>query len=420
MIWAVVLAALASIATAAYLLISRRRSIPRPALELDYLPNIRHVLPHIAGLTGGTVYRGNGVTRYLNGDLLDTLIEAIDEAQQTVHFETFIWDSGALEQRFVAKLCQAAERGVVVRVLIDAIGGRTASKAQLDKLCASGVKLTHYHPISLFSFRRFNNRTHRKLLIIDGETGFVFGHGIKDTWCGQAQNKHHWRDTGVRLRGPVVRALQMIFVEDWIGTGAKPPMEEHCFREGSPNEGAVTAHVVESSNRGGLSSVAFLYELAIACAQREIIIQNPYFAPDKHVLRLLAKAIDRGVQVHLMVPGEETDSPLLRSASHHLYGHLLRGGVNLYEFEPSLAHQKIVIVDGVWSHIGSTNFDARSLALNAEIGVGLLDSDLAQQLKQDFDQDLLRCRKLDWTQWEQRGRVKRMADWAAYQLHGQI
>lgn len=420
MIWAVILAVLASLATAAYLMISRRRRIPRPALELYDLPNIKHVLPHIAGLTGGTVYRGNAARLYQNGDLLDALIQAIGEAQQTVHFETFIWESGKLEQRFVATLCQAAERGIVVRVLIDAIGGRFASKGQLDQLCASGVKLAHYHPINRFSFRRFNNRTHRKLLIIDGEAGFVFGHGIKDTWCGHAQDEYHWRDTGVRLRGPVVRALQMIFVEDWIGTGATPPMEEHCFREGSADEGTVTAHVVESSNRGGLSSVALLYELAIACAQREIIIQNPYFAPDHHVLRLLAKAIDRGVQVHLMVPGKETDSPLLRRASHHLYGHLLKGGVHLYEFEPSLAHQKIVIIDGVWSHIGSTNFDARSLALNAEIGVGLLDSDLAMQLKRDFEQDLVRCRQLDRAQWKRRSRVKRVVDWAAYQLHGQL
>lgn len=420
MIWAVVVAVLASLATAAYLMVSRRRRIPQPALELDDLPNIKHILPHIAGLTGSTVYRGNSAVPYQNGDLLDALMEAIGEAQQTVHFETFIWESGALEQRFVATLCKAAERGVVVRVLIDAIGGRTASKAQLDKLRANGVELAHYHPINRFSFRRFNNRTHRKLLIVDGETGFVFGHGIKDAWCGHAQDKYHWRDTGVRLRGPVVRALQLIFVEDWIGTGAKPPMEKHCFVEGSADEGSVTAHVVESSYRGGPSSVAFLYELAIACAQREIIIQNPYFAPDKHVLRLLAKAIDRGVQVHLMVPGKETDSPLLRRASHHLYGHLLKGGVNLYEFEPTLAHQKIVIVDDVWTHIGSTNFDARSLALNAEIGVGLLDSDLAAQLKRDYKQDLARCRQLDRAQWEQRSRAKRVVDWAAYQLHGQI
>lgn len=282
------------------------------------------------------------------------------------------------------------------------------------------MQLAHYHPITFAKIRRFNNRTHRKLLIIDAETGFIFGHGIKDNWCGSAQDEHHWRDTGVRLRGPVVRALQTIFVKDWIGTGAKPPMERHCFRECSPDKGAVTAHVVESSSRGELSSVAFLYELAIACAEREIIIQNPYFAPHKHVIKLLAAAIERGVQVQLMVPGKETDSPLLRHASHHLYSLLLQAGVKLYEFEPALAHQKIVIVDGIWSHIGSTNFDSRSLALNAEIGVGLLDHELAQQLKGDFEQDLLRSRELQQIQWQQRGRFKRLVDWTAYQLHGQI
>ena len=416
----VILMIAASLVTAAYLVVSRKRSIPRLDIELEELPEIANALPLLAGLTGSSVHNGNAVVIYQNGDLLEALMEAIREAEHTIHLETYIWASGKLEEKFVNLLCMKAEQGLSVRVLVDALGAWRASASQIKKLRASGVKWARYHPIKWYSLRRFNNRTHRKLLIVDGNTAFIFGHGIEDVWCGQAQDKDHWRDTGIRLRGSLVCTLQAIFAQDWIEADPRLPVEEGCFVDSIEQAGSIQGHVVVSSARGGHSPVALLYMLAIACARREIIIQNPYFAPNRAVCQLLRRVASRGVAVHLMVPGKHNDSRFLRRASQHLYGSLLRAGVKLYEFDPTLLHQKIVIVDTVWSHIGSTNFDSRSLALNAEIGVGLLDQGVAGDLRRAYEDDLLRSRELTLQGWESRPWYQRLLDWTAYHLHGQV
>lgn len=411
---------MASLATGLYLIISRRRALPHPDSELDCIAEIRTALPEIAGITGSVVHSGNEARIFQDGELLEAMLDSIASSQHTVHFETFVWTKGALEKRFVALLCEKAQQGVIVRVLVDALGGWNASRKQMNALRNSGVKLAYYHPISRFSLRRFNNRTHRKLLIIDGQVAYIFGHGIKDTWCGRAKDNSHWRDTGVRLQGPVVGPLQSVFIQDWIDAGQKLPIGEGCFTKTAASSGAVAAHVVASSNRGGHSSVALLYTLAIASARKEVVIQNPYFAPEKNVPKLLEGIVQRGVAVHLMVPGRHTDSLVLRRAGQHLYRRLLKAGVRLYEYEPNLLHQKIVIVDSVWSHIGTTNFDARSLALNAEVGVGLLDESIAHELLRAFQKDLQRSREMTLEQWQSRHWYQRVTDWAAYQLHGQI
>ncbi len=410
----------ASAVTALYLMISRRRRTPALDLDLDHLTDIQSGLAHVAGLTGSGLYEGCEATLYQNGELIKALMAEIAKAQRTVHLETFVWRRGVVERQLVELLCRKAEEGVVVRVLIDAVGGNRADKTQLNILRSRGVQLAHYHPIGPFNFRRFNNRNHRKLLLVDGLVAFVFGHGIADSWCGLAEDKTQWRDTGVQLRGAVVCSLQVIFVQDWIEARQKPPVGEGCFIHSAQQVGPTTAHLVSSSTRGGHSSVAYLYKLAIAKAREEIIIQNPYFAPACDVVELLGEMVARGVAVHLMVPGQYTDSTILRIASQHLYGRLLDLGVRLYEYEPTLLHQKIVLIDGVWSHIGSTNFDSRSLALNAEIGVGLLDRQIAQQLRQAFTEDLQRSREISRAQWSKRPWYKRLLSWSVYQLHGQL
>jgi cardiolipin synthase len=248
--------------------------------------------------------------------------------------------------------------------------------------------------------------------------GFAFGHGIADEWLGNAEDEHHWRDTGVRLKGAVVRPLQSVFLQDWIEASGDIPVDDSCFPSNTHCGNAI-AHVV-SSTGDAKSSVALLYKLAIATARREIIIQNPYFTPNPQVPKLMQKMAARGVAVHLMVPGRHTDSPFVRRAGFHLYLPLLRAGVHLYEYQPTLLHQKIVIIDGKWSHVGSTNFDERSLALNAEIGVGILDETVATELRAAFEQDLSSCIELSLEQWERRPKYQQALDWCVYQLHGQI
>jgi cardiolipin synthase A/B len=413
--WTLAGAVLAS----SYFLLKKRRRTPYLKLELDDLPALQCGAQVLAGVTGGAIYEGNRVQVLQNEALFGVMLSDIDAARHTVHLETFVWTSGELELRFITALSAAAARGVKVRVLIDALGASGADNERLRQLSDSGVELAQYCRPRWWNLRRFNHRTHRKLLIVDGTIGHTFGHGIADQWLGNGEDENHWRDTAVRIEGPAVCALQSVFMENWIEETHCVPAGDGCYPQ-LESGGEVRVHVVSSASEEEGSKVALLYTVAIASARQEVIIQNPYFAPDDGMCELLAKMVERGVAVHLMVPGKKTDSPFVRMAGCYLYESLLQAGVHVYEFEPTLLHQKIVIVDRIWSHVGSTNFDARSLALNEEVGVGILDATVAAQLRAAFDTDLLRSRELNLERWRKRPLMHRGYSWVAYQLHDQL
>jgi cardiolipin synthase len=408
----------AAIAMLCFMLTHRRRT-PYLHLQLDDLQSLGDGLQALAGLTGGAVYEGNAVSVLQNGALFPAMAADIEGARHTVHLETFVWTAGEVERRFVELLCAQAKQGVKVRLLIDALGGSRATASRLQQLRDAGVELAQYCRPAWWNLRRFNHRTHRKLLIVDGSVAYTFGHGIADQWLGDGEDERHWRDTGVRLHGPIACALQSVFMENWIEETRCVPAGEGCY-PCLEHQGGVQTHVVSSASEEVGSAVALLYTVAIASAREEVIIQNPYFAPDDGFCELLAKMVKRGVAVHLMVPGRKTDSPFVRLAGSHLYRTLLETGVRVYEFAPTLPHQKIVIVDGVWSHVGSTNFDARSLALNEEVGVGILDRKIALQLKEAFEADLRRSVELRLESWIRRPLLERGGSWLAYQLHSQL
>jgi cardiolipin synthase len=402
-----------------YFLLKNRRNTPYLELDLDALPSLADDLQTLAGLTSGAVTRGNACQVLQNGALYPAMEADIAAATCTIHLETFVWTKGQLEQRFVDLLTRKAREGVKVRLLIDAMGGSGRDEQNLQRLVDAGVQSSVYCKPHWWNLRRFNHRTHRKLLIVDGAIGYTFGHGIADQWLGDGEDKDHWRDTAVRVEGPAVQALQAVFMENWIEESHCVPAGDGCFPK-LEARGDCDAHVVSSASGDSVSSVALLYTVAIACARREVIIQNPYFAPDDGVCELLGMMVKRGVAVHLMVPGKHTDSPFVRRAGCHLYGDLLRSGVRLYEFEPTLIHQKIVIVDDIWSHIGSTNFDARSLSLNEEVGIGVRDAKIAKELKTAYENDLRRSKELSLERWQRRSWRARAFDWFAYQVHDQL
>lgn len=408
-----------AVAATAYFLLKNRRNTPYLELALDALPSLEDDLQTLAGLTGGAVTQRNACTIFQNGALFPAMEADIAAAKCAIHLETFVWTKGELERRWVELLIRKAREGVKVRVLLDALGSGGGDSDNLKRLCDAGVELGIYCKPSWWNLRRFNHRTHRKLLIVDGAIGYTFGHGIGDQWLGNGEDKDHWRDTAVRVDGPAVEALQAVFMENWIEETHCVPAGDGCFPE-LTGRGGSDAHVVSSASGDAVSGVALLYTMAIASARREVIIQNPYFAPDEGVCDLLGMMVKRGVAVHLMVPGKHTDSPFVRRAGCHLYGDLLRAGVRLYEFEPTLIHQKIVIVDGIWSHIGSTNFDARSLSLNEEVGIGIRDAKIASDLRAAFDADLQRSKELSLERWERRPRLVRLYEWFAYQVHDQL
>ena len=400
-------------------MLTHRRLTPYLHLQLDELPELCESMQSLAVLTGGAVHEGNRCQVLQNGALFPAMIADIQAARHTVHLETFVWTAGEVERQFVDVLCAQAREGVKVRLLIDALGGSSATEARLCELREAGVELNLYCRPAWWNLRRFNHRTHRKILILDGAVGYTFGHGIADQWLGDGEDKDHWRDTAVRLEGPVASALQSVFLENWIEETNCVPAGDGCYPGPEP-KGDVAAHVVSSASEEVGSKVALLYTVAIASARKEVIIQNPYFAPDDGVCELFAKMVKRGVAVHLMLPGRKTDSPFVRLAGTYLYQSLLEAGVRVYEFEPTLPHQKIVIVDRIWSHVGSTNFDARSLALNEEVGVGILGKETAEELRAAFVEDLKRSSELQLERWRRRPLLDRGYSWLAYQLHSQL
>ncbi len=405
--------------TLLYVMWTRRRRTPRLHLDPDTIPPVAELLPTLSGLTGGMVHKGNSADVLHNGQLFPSMLRDIGDARTSVHLETFVWSAGELERRFVQALAAKAGQGITVRVLVDAIGASKADVGRLDSLRASGAKVAVYRPPRPWNWRRLNHRTHRKLLIVDGRIGYTFGHGIADEWLGDAEDEDHWRDTGIRAEGPVVHGLQAVFAENWVEESKEFLVGDSCFPE-LAQTGDTDAYVVSSASGDELSKVAIAYTVAIAAATREVLIQNPYFAPDRGVVDLLKLMVKREVEIHLMVPGGKTDSPFVRRAGCYLYEALMRAGVRIYEYGRTLNHQKIMIVDGVWSHVGSTNFDARSLELNEEISVGLIDEGIAAELKQAFERDLQYCRELSLGQWRARSRRVRIVENVAFQLHKQL
>ena len=417
--WALISSVSTALVCGLAILLTRARGTPYLELKPDEYPSMGDALPMLAGLTESAVHEGNTAAVFQNGAIFPAMLADIAAAKHSVHLETFVWSKGEVEKLFVDALCERARAGVSVRVLIDSLGAMEASEQELERLKRNGVKLSSYCKPAWWNIGRFNHRTHRKLLIVDGRIGYAFGHGVADQWLGDATDAEHFRDTGVRLEGPVVHGLQSVFAQNWVEETHCLPGSAESFPVLEPR-GDISAHVVSSASGDAVSSVAMLYTVAIATARREVLIQNPYFAPNDGVVELFAMMVKRGVKVHLMVPGKHTDSPFVRRAGCNLYAALLEAGVRLYEFEPTLLHQKVVVVDEIWSHVGSTNFDARSLALNEEVGVGILDTGIAAELKAAFNEDLRRCHELKLEQWRRRPVFDRAYERFAYLLHEQL
>jgi len=287
-------------------------------------------------------------------------------------------------------------------------------------MTSAGVRMAKFHPVRISNLGRLNNRDHRKMMIIDGRIGYIGGYGIAEEWTGHAQDKKHWRDTGLRMVGPIVNRMQSAFCENWIEeTGEIPAGERYFPRPESP--GTTPAHLAYTSPTGSVSSVQVLYYLAIKAARKEILIQNPYLLPDENSILALEDAVKRGVQVKIMVPAaSSTDSAIVQHASHHDFGTLLKRGVRLWEYKKTLLHQKIIVVDGVWACIGSTNFDDRSFQLNDEVTVGVIDSNVAAALKAAFENDMQFAEERHFEEWKDRPLWHKVEDGLAYLARQQL
>lgn len=395
---------------------------PDAKLRVTNIGEIHALLPSFAGLTQSNLDHGNRIEILQNGDgFFPPLMRDMAAAKQSIHFETFIWDDGKIARQLAKLMADKARQGVEVRLLVDGSGGR-ALKGEVEKmLLDSGAHVQHFHPLfHINKIGRMNNRDHRKLMIIDGRIGYIGGHGIADDWLGNAQDKKHWRDTAFRVTGPAVNRLQGAFAENWIEEGGLIPAGEKYFPP-LPPAGTSLAHVAYTSPSGGVSSVQILYYLAIKAARKEIIIQNPYLLPDDEALEAIAEAVKRGVDVKVMVPSTEaTDSAIVQHASHHHFGTLLKDGVKIWEYDKTLLHQKVLIVDGVWSSVGSTNFDDRSFDLNDEVNIAVMDPAIAQQLRAAFFDDLKHAKQRHFDEWKNRGSWHKFVDGLSYLGRSQL
>ena len=409
-----------------FLLWSSRSQRPT-RVEPGSVEPLPEVLPALQALTEAWVTRGNRVELIENGDgFFPELLRQVSAAESSIHLEVYAWWTGDICRRLATALEERASSGVEVRVLVDALGALKMEDDVRKTLIESSVILGVYHPFQWRSLGRLNKRDHRKLAIFDGKIGYMFGHGIAEEWQGDARDSTEWRDLAARIEGPAVARMQGVFAQNWMEeqgellASAKYFPSIEAIESDRASGGGIDIYVVSSSPRGGVSDSSILYRLLIGAARKELVIENPYFAPGREVIGLLVDAVKRGVRVRVLVPGEVTDSHLVRHAGHYFFAELLEGGVEIYEFQPTLNHQKVVVVDGSWSYLGSANFDERSFDINAEAGLVLHDESVAGDLLKIFEKDLERSKRRDAREWRRRGAWKRVKERLAFLFHDQI
>jgi len=389
-------------------------------LEAHHRSTLEEELPSIVALSGGSLVRGNRIDVGQNGEFFDQLLSDIEGATETVHIETYVWWKGDICRRVAEALAASARKGVEVRLLLDWAGTRQLDPGLDSLMTDSGVEIARFHPPSLRDIGRFNARTHRKVAVIDGRTAYLFGHGFAEEWTGDAQDRDHFRDTFARVRGPLVNQLQRVFFENWLEETRKLPFGAQYFPEPEP-AGNVEAHVAFVSSTGDVSAIEVLYYGVIASATREVLIQNPYFVVEGLGIQLLEAAVARGVKIKVMMPSvDATDNAIVQHASHRHFEQLLDAGVEIWEYDRTLLHQKVMVVDRLWSSIGSANFDDRSLELNDEVQIGVVDPQIAKTLSDAWEADSRFARRIDPAAWKRRGWWHRLKDRLAYTLNEQL
>lgn len=417
-VWLVVLAVLAIVVLSLIVWSVKRRR--RPHLSGSRFEDPGGLMRSIAGFTQGTVTSGNCVRILQNGRFFDELLADIGKAERSVTLETFLAREGEVTRRFADALAKKARAGVKVRVMLDGSGGREFGKESLRLMSEAGCNVQYYRPVSLKNLGRINNRTHRKIVVIDGRIGYAGGHCLVDTWLGDGQDRQHFRDITARVEGPVVAQLQSAFSDNWMEEYGEVLEGDGLFPALDP-VGETSAHVVYVSPTGSPSTIKLLHYAAIHAARARLFIQNPYFLPDPDARDALVAAAGRGVDVRIMIPAAEvTDSPIVQHASHHHYGTLLKGRVRIFEYQRTLLHQKIVIVDGKWASIGSSNFDDRSFEINDEVALVVYDESVAAELERIFETDLEECVEQELEAWRRRPMLHKLRDGTAFLFNEQL
>jgi cardiolipin synthase A/B len=362
-------------------------------------------------LTGAPISWGDDVELLINGDrIFPCYLDTIRRAERTICLLTYVYWSGDIASDVAEALCERANAGVEVNVIIDAVGGLKIERRLVDRMVASGVRVTRFRPPKPYAARRVTNRTHRKILVADGAVGLIGGVGIAEEWTGDAQDPDHWRDTHVRVRGPVVRGLFGAFAENWLEATGEVLAGEGYLPELEQAEGGGPMMVVRSSAGVGDTNVEALYYLAIAAARGRLDLTAAYFAPRPAFIDALCDAAERGVRVRVLVPGQNIDKPPVRVAGRASYDRLLACGVQLFEYGPTMLHAKTMVVDDAWSSVGSVNFDNRSFQLHDAATLCVLSDAFARELTEQFERDLEVSERIEPGRWRERGPLQRASE----------
>lgn len=403
--WVVVVAGVTGLAFIAVLLVSNfmggETKIERRIERLYALDDLRF-LNELGVLLGPPFLTGNKITALSNGDeIFPPMLAAIRRAKESITFETYIYWSGDIGQAFADALSERARQGVKVHVLLDWVGSAKLDDSMLDAMRGAGVQVRKFHPPHWSHLGRLNNRTHRKLLVVDGRIGFTGGVGVAPQWTGRAQDPAHWRDTHFQVEGPVVAQMQSVFIDNWIKVTGDVLHGPDYF-PGLKTAGQEAAQMFSSSPSGGSESMQLMYLLAITAASRSIDLSAAYFVPDALTLRTLVDAQKRGVKLRIIVPGEHIDSDAVRGASRANWGALLSAGAVIAEYSPTMYHCKVMIVDGLLTSVGSTNFDNRSFRLNDEATLNVVDKAFASTQTTSFEADLALSHQVSYAEWQDR------------------
>jgi cardiolipin synthase A/B len=359
-------------------------------------------------LTGAPVSYGNDVELLVNGDnIFPAFLETIKGAEHTINLLTYVYWTGDIAHEVANALCSKASAGVTCNVLLDALGALKMDAGLISKMEEAGVNVHRFRPVKPYAIRRVANRTHRKILVADGNIGMTGGVGIAEEWTGNAQDPDHWRDTHVRVRGPVVRGLQGAFAENWLEATGEVLAGDTYLPELGPVDGGGAMQVMRSSAGVGDTDAEALYYLAVASARRSLDLTSAYFAPRPAFTEALVAAAQRGAEVRVLVPGPYIDKRVVRSAGRSSYGRLLEGGVRVFEYQPTMLHAKALVIDGVWSSVGSVNFDNRSFQLNDETTLTVWSREFARELLDVFESDIEQSEEIELEAWSKRPLAQR-------------
>jgi cardiolipin synthase A/B len=360
-----------------------------------------------AGFLNAPLFRGGDVELLQNGDgFYPAMLQAIREAKDTINFETYIFEPDEIGLQFIEAFKDRARHGVEVRLLVDGFGGLKLKKRYRDDLRQAGVKVVRFRPFALRNLVRIYRREHRRATVIDGRIGFTGGAAISKKWKGNVSNPHEWRDSMTRVTGPMVAGIQSAFAENWVYCTSEVLVGPRFFPQAPPGPGPCGLSVV-SSPSDAMQPIRLLFWLSFINAQKRLWISNSYFIPDKRLRTAVIDRAQKGVDVRVLVPGNHTDAVPVQATGRSYYEELLSGGVRIFEYQPSMMHAKTVVIDGIWSIVGSANMDERSMELNEENVLGVADQGFAESIERGLLEDYSRSREVRLEEWRKRSLLRK-------------